>query len=911
MAGLKRVGFEQATLASDSELFFVFGNPVIVSNVNPLTGDATLWNDETETWDSVNVPWGLPASTAPYEPGGVRSGYYALRVQVGDFFDIKASTNGGGGYDRIYVNIKQLPDSPTSLCYFIRDTDDVNMVTIELQPDGSLRTYYRDDANTGRTYLGQPSNRLEVGRYHAIEMGIFGLPDDANRTIECRVDHIRYMQETVTDLSAYDGYFGSGPNYDADDAADVASWYCDDLATNDGFVYDYDDQNTWPGPGKLVLLPVAGDDGALDQVGWTRGGVDTGSDWGQVREASPPNDGVSYLVGGIDAEFIDFRLGNPYDVGIRPEDTIKCVVADVRWSMQDESEGASIFVYLRAGSNLSQRGNTIELFGTDWFSNDAGGRSPDTFTTSFLPDSTARWNVDELASARIGMEVVDSVPDIYIGALWAYVEYDPHTNETEYEILIDGVDRTNEVKLQSLRIEDILNDQANTAKFQMYNLGEEGVPERGEIIEVWLNGVQLFGGLLTKVGYTQLTNSRDIYDIQCVDYTRILDRRMVSATYQNMTDLQIIEAIIEQYAGDEDITTYHVSEGVLINQISFNYVPVSRALQQIAKLTGRQWFIDYQKDIHYFPLVQARAPFEITSAGNQHLNFQLVKDDSQLRNRVFVRGGTELTTEPITERSVSDGESRQYLLAEKPHDITVTINAVPATVGIKNIDDAALFDVLVNFQQKYIELGSAFTTPPAGQVIEVSYNYDVPVLVAVEDTNSIQEEAAKSGGSGVYEFAIIDKQINSTEQARERAAAELTDYAAGLIESSYTTMEKGLRSGQYQRVTMSNKGVDEDYVVTKVVFQSLGGGLFTYGISLSNAKTIGIIRFLIEMLEINRSVGEFDPNEKVDQFFSLTDQLDSFTDSLTIDSQGLGFPWAVDSPSPTGKHLRWNLGQWS
>ncbi len=909
MARLKTVGFEQNTVLPDSELFFSFGNPKVITNQPVAEGQDPLWNDPFYEWNSETTPWGrIPI----YDPDNVRSGKYALRLWAKpeeEFIYLRASTKGGGGYFRLYGKLPYLPNGTSTFAAFVSEGDDTAQVLLKMDNTGRIQVQYR---NAGvYTNIGSPSNPLNVGQYYAIEFAVIGNEAGNTRLIEARVDHIRFMQAQVTTLPSHDGYFMVGPNFGGENTATDFKIFVDDLASNDGRTLEHDDQNTWCGPGRVVLLPVIADDGTIEQEGWTRGGSDTGSDWGQVADATPPDDGDTYLIADSLSGSIDFRVENPYNAGIRADDTIKVVAADIRWALSAPALDSSAFLYLRAGSNLPRDGETVPMFGVDWHSSSGQGRAPNPYSCTFLPQSTRRWSIDDLAAARIGMEAVDASPLIHITSLWVIVEYQPYESETDYQILIGGEDRTDEVRNQTVKIEDVLNDQANIASFQMYNLNDEGVPERGETIEISVNGLKKFGGLLTKVDFSQLSNSRDIYTIRCIDWTRILDRRMVSATYENMTDKEIIEAIVDQYCGGEGITTYHVAEGVTISRISFNYVSVSRALQQISKITGRNWYIDYDKDIHYFPLTQAQAPFAITSTGNQHKNFRLVKDDNQLRNRVFVRGGVELTTDPISEAIVADGDQRQFLIAEKPHDFEMTVGGSPVTVGIKNIDDAALFDYLLSFQEKYVEAGTGTVTPIAGTEIVFTYNYDIPVLVAVEDTNSIQDEAEKSGGSGVYEFAIIDKQISSTQQARDRAIAELTDYARGIVQSSYSTMEKGLRTGQYQRVTMANKDVDEDYVVTKVTFQSLGGGLFTHSIELSSAKTLGIIRFLIEMLEINRSVGEFDPNEKVDQFFSLVDQLDSFTDSLTTDSQGLGFPWASDTALPSGKHLRWDLGQWS
>jgi hypothetical protein len=519
------------------------------------------------------------------------------------------------------------------------------------------------------------------------------------------------------------------------------------------------------------------------------------------------------------------------------------------------------------------------------------------------PNSELDWDIDALNSLRLGIEITETNATARVSTLWAQVEYQEYTGPDTITVEIGGIDRTADMEKRTLQIVDEINEKANNASFRLFDNHGYGPPETDDVIEIRTNGVLDFAGLVTRVGYEQLSNDVDVYSVEAVDYTRILDRRLVAATYQNMTDKEIIETIIEEFAFDEGISTFNVSEGVTVNQISFNYVPVSQAISEIATLTGRNWYIDYQKDIHYFPVTQNQAPFQLTSDGSYHENLTITKDSTRLRNRVFVRGGTELTTEPITETVIADGEQRQFLLAEKPHDLTITHEGNPQTVGIKNIDNPDDFDFMMNFQEKYIECGTNKTTPLNGDEIACTYNYDVPILVSVEDGQSILE-------SGVYEHVIIDRQIGSTQQARDRAIADLTDYAQQIVDGQYKTFFAGLRSGQYQRVTMANKDIDEDYLITKVSARSIGAPVLQYTVYLSSAKTLGIIKFLIDLLRVNRSVGEFDPNEKVDQLFSLADTLDSLTDSLTIDSYGLTFSWAPDTAGVTGA-LQWDLGQWA
>ena len=473
-----------------------------------------------------------------------------------------------------------------------------------------------------------------------------------------------------------------------------------------------------------------------------------------------------------------------------------------------------------------------------------------------------------------------------------------------YSITINGVDRTGDIVNTSPYIQDVLNDQQNTCDLQLIDRSGNGIPANDEEIIITLeNGTILFGGYIVKVDLQKREYGEVVAVLTCVDYSRLLDRNLVHDSYEDMTDKEIIEAIIATYCPGYGITTTNVIEGVTISQITFNYLQPSQCFRKIAELTGRNWYIDYSKDIHYFPLSTNVAPFNITDATNCE-NLKISKDATQLKNRVYVRGGTELS-DTTTFSAKGDGVMRQFILPDKPHDVTVTVNGVSKTVGIKNVNLSG-YDWYLNFQEKYIEQDTGGSLLATTDTLIVTYKYDVPILVAVEDTASILE-------SGVHEFAIFEKSIETTAAARARANAELTDYANNIIEGSFETYETGFRSGQYIHITRTDYDVDADYIVQRVTARSEGAGNYKYSIELASSKTMGIIKFLIELLEANKNLIELDPNEVIDELYLVTDSLlsDSLTDSLTIDSSGPYFTWCSDSlaSSPITR-ARWDLFSW-
>jgi hypothetical protein len=474
-----------------------------------------------------------------------------------------------------------------------------------------------------------------------------------------------------------------------------------------------------------------------------------------------------------------------------------------------------------------------------------------------------------------------------------------------YSIVINGIDRTTDIENRTPVVNDILNDQINSLDLTLIDRSGNGFPSNDQEIIITLpSGQKEFGGYIEKNVKQKSGNGVVMVQLHCVDYTRLLDRNLVHKSYESMTDKEIIEDVVATYCSGLGITTTNVIESATIDQISFNYIQPSQVFRKLADLTGNNWYIDYDKDVHFFPQTTNPAPFNITDTSTNYKELSISNDNSQLKNRIYVRGGTKLS-DFTTYSFKGDGAARKFPLPDKPHDNTVTVNGVSKTLGIKNVNLTG-FDFYLNFEEKYLEQDSGAVVLGTADTVVLTYKYDIPILVAQENTASIL-------ANGVHEFAIFDKTIATTDAARDRAIAELTDYATGIIEGSFTTIETGFISGQYITINLTEYGINAEYIVQKVIARSLGAGSYEYAVSIASAKTMGIIRFLIELLEANRNLIELDDQEVVDELFSISDALasDSLLDSLIIDSAGPYATWCPDSVSTSpATRARWDLFQW-
>lgn len=414
-------------------------------------------------------------------------------------------------------------------------------------------------------------------------------------------------------------------------------------------------------------------------------------------------------------------------------------------------------------------------------------------------------------------------------------------------ITIDGVDRTSIIDTRSLQIKDKLNNRTNECTFAIKKYGSEGIkPSLDDEVIVTLNGTVIFGGVI--VSYDESVEGKNVlnYDITCKDYSQYLNRRLVTERYEDMTINDIIADLLDVYA--EDFTNNNVIAPVTIDSISFNRITVSQCLDKLAKLVSYSWYIDNEKDIHFFSKNTEVSPFNITDTSNNYIyeSLNINKDLSQIRNKIIVQGGEEVGVE----RSQSfdgDGTNNIFTLAYKYSSLpTVTVDSVAQNVGIENLQNEASYNVMWDFNQKTLRFTTGNEPASGTNNIVVTGTPLYPILVQVPSPVSI-------GEYGVYEYAITDRTIKSRDEAIDRAIAELTAYGESISEGSFKTYRSGLRAGQTITVNSALRGINEGFLIQDVTFKvvttkSEAKINYIYDVNLATLKTIGIIEVLQRLL---------------------------------------------------------------
>lgn len=441
-------------------------------------------------------------------------------------------------------------------------------------------------------------------------------------------------------------------------------------------------------------------------------------------------------------------------------------------------------------------------------------------------------------------------------------------------IEINSVDRTSDILVDSIVKEDVINDEKDTLSFRVLKYAGEGfIPEIGQEVEMTVDAVKEFGGVIVSVAKSISDGNVAVFDIECADYTHYLNRELVLERYEDKTVNYIIADIISKYA--TEFTGVNVDCDITIATMLFNRISVSECLEKLSKAVGYYWYVDYDKDIHFFAINDNAAPFGLTdSNGNWVRETLKITDDlSQIRNIVTVRGSDERGLER-TETYTGTEDQNLFPLANKFAELpTVEVDGSPVDVGVDYLDQDDDYDCLWSFEQKSLR----FKESMEGSKVEITGIPLFPILVKIPEWNSINEY-------GRYEFYAEDKSITSRAEAYKYAQAQLTAYKDGIIEGEFETNTAGLRSGQTINVNSELLGIDEDFLIQRVSFKILAKDKAVWSVELATMRTIGIIQLLQNLIRF-REIKEFDPENTVNlrQFAGgagITDAMD-FDDNVT------------------------------
>lgn len=420
------------------------------------------------------------------------------------------------------------------------------------------------------------------------------------------------------------------------------------------------------------------------------------------------------------------------------------------------------------------------------------------------------------------------------------------------------------------------------------------------------------GGLAVHTFGGTVTEKRDAVeggivigtDYLANDWSFRLNSKLVAQTYEADDPQNIVNDIIWNFTDRTFGTTSVVLGGFDVASVKFNYEQVSTSLEKLAKQIGWEWYVDPDKQLHFFPPdTTVTAPFNIddTSGNLEWGTLEIQESLMNMKNSIYVIGGTYtkvLDASSTPDIYLTDGTKSVFSLAY-PYTaatIVVTLAGVTQTIGTDQISDPGSVQVLYNEGGRFIRFTSV---PAAAQTVKIYGDAQIPILAHVQDLAAIT-------AYGEIQDVIIDQQIKSIEEAQARGNAAIGQYGSPVTSVKFSTIKSGLVVGQTIRVNspLFNRNV-------LVVIKKITGKMYTPTAMRYDVECVGtdrvsfvdIMKLLLTQIGANTVVND----STVLQVLLLLSESIAQSDTLNAPTSTTGpYKWGVDA-SAKG----WNFFTWA
>lgn len=230
-------------------------------------------------------------------------------------------------------------------------------------------------------------------------------------------------------------------------------------------------------------------------------------------------------------------------------------------------------------------------------------------------------------------------------------------------------------------------------------------------LDVWVDDITKLESVVLKLGDTSLTNyySKDITALLTVsgaNYVRFLKSTFTTNGSPSWADLDYQKIEVKALTGENvevtldnwQVNSYSaftranaMTATQEVKGINFNLEAPTKAMTRLANLFAWQWYIDQDRDIHFFAKFEEGAAFDLSDTNRKYEYRTLVWKQSadQLRNSIYVRGGKYLgdaITEALSDQVDGSTKILKVGYVYDHETIDLTDNAVELAVGLEGND---------------------------------------------------------------------------------------------------------------------------------------------------------------------------------------------------------------------------------
>lgn len=489
----------------------------------------------------------------------------------------------------------------------------------------------------------------------------------------------------------------------------------------------------------------------------------------------------------------------------------------------------------------------------------------------------------------------------------------------QYKIKIAGTDYASSVIEKSILIESVITRRIDTCKLIVKDTTGSIVisPKEEIIISNLAESVRYFAGCIASVDI-KVEGITKLFVCQAQDYTILADKRIVNEVYEDKTDAYIFNDLCTKYRADLDGTTY-VQTGLTHTRIVFNRLTLREAFDKLALESGFDWYVDYNKKVHYFAADTNIASFGLSDDPDEATTYpysglKYNKDATRIVNLVLVIGGTYMSDD-VSFELAGDAQATELLMPYKMHPavgesaLLVYYNNntdgapdwVAYTVGVDFIDTFNAINCLHNYQEKLLKFSAA--PPDRKRSVKVTGRYDVPILVRV------RQETSYAQYGEWYEEKIVNKDIDNTAWAKLEGKAVLAEHAFEKERGHLQCIQDGLTSGETAYIVNSIQGIDGYYLINKLVTRLLGGTVAQYTVSFGEYNPD-----LVDLIITTKALATQHQERREDEV--LIELLERFEELALVEAptrweQAKGqYCWAPKSNGAGLREAKWDFFTW-
>lgn len=456
------------------------------------------------------------------------------------------------------------------------------------------------------------------------------------------------------------------------------------------------------------------------------------------------------------------------------------------------------------------------------------------------------------------------------------------------QITINGTNRSSIVDWKSLILTDVLTKEVDRLEFTVLKNTGKIIPALNDEVVLLENGVKLFGGLIVELNEKMLGGLQLGYEIKCKDWSVKLDGKLVTKSYENQTARAILLDVIASFTTGFTTTNVKASTPTVAS-LKFNYEQVSRAFTLLADRIGWDWYVDGDKDIHFFDEESAVAPFILDdSTGNFEWDtLEINQTVVNLKNHIFVRGGDykkEILKAAAIDKYVASAGQKTFHLAYMYDDVTVEVNNTIQTLGTDQQTDPLTVQCLYNFNEKFITFPIGLT---GGESVVIYGKAYIPIIASVRDQISIKTY-------GEFQYAKVDKSILSIGEAQSLAKQELKKYSASVHEAKFKTTKTGLKTGQQITLNSPIRGWNKTFKINRIAGKARGSDHMEYDVSMLASGEITFTDIMVGLLSKDNQNIDIASNEVLQRLELFYEEI-GIAEVVTTTKKVPPYKWGLGS----------------